>query len=49
VDRHRQIGAVRFVEQTMVFVLKRHAAWAGHRYLRESSPFRENDAGALGL
>jgi hypothetical protein len=49
VDRHRQISAIRFVEQTVVLVLKRHVARAGHRYIRESSPLRENAADAVGL
>jgi hypothetical protein len=43
VGRHRQIGAIRFVEQAVVLVLKRPAAQAGHRYIREIV------AGAVGL
>jgi hypothetical protein len=49
VDRHGQIGAIRFVEQAVVLVLSRHVARAGHRYIPESSPFRENTARSVGL
>jgi hypothetical protein len=46
-DRHRQVAAIGFVEQAVVLVLRRRVALTRHRYIRESSRFPGNTAGAV--